>query len=142
MLQICTRSTKLERGKQNAIESVGVYIMIYERTLRVPQDVLARIQHYLEIEPECESDCFGEDDTISYTAVFDHGYEMDIKCCGVHFEAGVSNTAWCEAVLFHNGSECTSTLGEDSYLGDWELAYAGNVFLVHVLGNENTVNAL
>ena len=141
MLRLIT-NTKLRCGKHNASESEGVCVMIYERTLYIPKDVLSRIQHYLEIEPESESNCFGEDDTISYTAVFDHGYEMDIKCCGVHYEAGVSNTAWCEAVLFHNGSECTCILGEDTYLGDWELAYAGNIFLVHVLENEKPVNAL
>lgn len=58
----------------------------------------------------------GEDDTISVTAKFPDGFEMDVKCCGSQDVA-----AWTEAVLFHNGSECGCTEVCDEFLGDWEL---------------------
>ena len=75
---------------------------------------------------------FGEDLTIVKTAVFDNGYEMDIKCCGVQYEEGEVNTAWTEAVLFHNGSEVCCSDPCDEFVGEWELSDGDNVYVVNV----------
>lgn len=65
---------------------------------------------------------FDEDETFIETAVFDDGYSMDIKVCGVQYEEGSCNSAWAEAVLFDsNGTELACTDCTDEFLGLWEL---------------------
>ena len=79
-----------------------------------------------------EDDCFGEDQTISVTAIFGNGYEMDIKCCGVQYEEGGDNTAWTEAVLFRNGSEVCCSEPSDEFLGEWILSSVEDEYVVNV----------
>ena len=75
-----------------------------------------------------------EDETFAFTAKFPDGYEMDVKCCGVQYESGSSNSAWCEAVLFNSrGGEVACTDVEDEFLGDWELEHDGVRYVVDVL---------
>lgn len=76
---------------------------------------------------------FGEDLAIVKTAVFDDGLEMDIKCCGVQWEEFGDNTAWTEAVLFRNGSEVCCTEPCDNFLGEWELPYGNDTYVVNVI---------
>lgn len=77
---------------------------------------------------------FGEDCAIVKTAKFDDGYEMDIKCCGVQWDdEAEDNTAWTEAVLFHNGSEVTCTEPEAAYDGTWCLCSKENQYVVDVI---------
>ena len=83
--------------------------MRYKKELFISKEDVNRINHYLHNEPTDETECLGEDVTIVYTAVFDNGIEMDIKCCGVQYQEGESNTAWTEAVLFKDGNEVAHT---------------------------------
>lgn len=108
--------------------------MRYEKTIVVAPESLEKINKYLDEEPECEGNCLSEDETIIETAVFEDGYEMDIKCCGVKYEEGGCNTSWTEAVLFHNGSEIACSDVGDDFEGDWELKdNDGNTYIVHVV---------
>lgn len=78
----------------------------------------------------------GEDETITYTARFDNGIEMDIKICGVHFKENEDNTPWTEAVLFDHGCEVCCTEPSDSFFGEWELEIDGTVYKVLVTPEE------
>lgn len=81
--------------------------------------------------PDCR---FGEDETHTETAVFENGYEMDIKVSGVQYDCpGGSNSAWSEAVLFKDGCEVACTDPGDDLLGEWELEHDGCVFVVNVV---------
>lgn len=105
----------------------------HEKTVKVSAGLLSQINKYLREEPKYESECLGEDETISVTAKFDNGIEMDIKCCGVQFEEGIGNTAWTEAVLFHNGSEIAHTDVCDTFEGEWELEDGDDVYCVNIV---------
>ena len=104
----------------------------HEKTIYVSQTLLNMVNKYLTIEPTCREECLGEDNTISVTADFGNGMEMDIKCCGVQYREGESNTAWTEAVLFENGSEVCCTDPADDFEGEWELECDGDQYIVYV----------
>lgn len=106
--------------------------MRYERTITVPKNKANQIMRYTDIEPSNKDECLGEDDTITYTAKFDDGYEMDIKCCGVQYEEGGVNTAWTEAVLFKNGSEVCCSEPSEGFFGEWTLETNGDEYVVNV----------
>lgn len=76
---------------------------------------------------------FGEDDTLVYGADFGNGIEMDIKCCGVQYEENGINNAWCEAVLFDNGTEVAVSDVEDDFFGEWELPYNNVTYVAEVV---------
>ena len=104
----------------------------YEQTLWLPKDTADRINRYLSVEPENESECLGEDNTIVYTFKFEGGYDMDVKCCGVQYREGESNLAWTEAVLFCHGSEVACSEPSDEFFGTWELEHKGNMFVADI----------
>ena len=107
--------------------------MRYEKEIIISNNVAGLINHYLHDEPKCAADCLGEDETIVYTAVFDDGIEIDVKCCGVQYhEDEETNTAWCEAVMFKNGCEVCCEYGEDDFFGEWEMEHNGNKYVVFV----------
>lgn len=89
-----------------------------------------KIEDLLHHQPLTEDDCMGEDETITYTAKFKNGLEMDIKLCGVQFdEFAEDNTPWTEAVLFDkNGSELTFAEPGDEFFGCWEIEYDGILY--------------
>lgn len=96
--------------------------MRYERTIKISKEEAEQINKHLTEEPTCAEECLGEDIAIIYTAKFDNGFEMDIKCCGVQYEPyNSSNTAWTEAVLFEDGQEICCSEVSDEYLGEWIL---------------------
>jgi hypothetical protein len=64
-------------------------------------------------------------ETLSETAVFDNGYEIDIKLCSAD-DGGY----WTEAVLFWNGSEVCCTEPCDDFFGEWELECDGTIYSV------------
>lgn len=71
---------------------------------------------------------FDEDDVLIYSADFgggllDNKIEMDIKCCGVQYENGGYNNAWCEAVLFEDGCEVACSEIDGDFFGEWSLTY-------------------
>jgi hypothetical protein len=104
----------------------------YEKTIYVSQTLLNMVNKHLTVEPTCREECLGEDNTISVTADFGNGIEMDIKCCSVQYEEGESNLAWTEAVLFRSGSEVCCSEPSDEFEGEWELEYKGDKYVVHV----------
>lgn len=101
-----------------------------KKEIIINREKLATINKYLTVEPKTEDECLSEDETITYTAVFDDGYEVDVKCCGVQFREGESNLAWSEAVLFKNGMEVCCTEPEFEFDGEWELADGNKIFTV------------
>ena len=104
--------------------------MRYEQVHLIDRDMAEKIIRYLTVDPDCEVDCLGEDETITYSYSFGGGFEVDIKCCGVRYREGECNTAWCEAVLFENGHERCCVDGGDAFFGEWELEYGGDVYVV------------
>lgn len=64
------------------------------------------------------------DQTISVTARFPDGIEMDIKCCPAD-----SGSSWSEAVLFNQrGGELCCTDPDSVFTGVWELDHDGNTY--------------
>lgn len=108
--------------------------MKYIKTIKISKEEAEQINKHLHVEPTCADECLGEDITISHTAIFDNDFEMDIKCCGVQYdEDSESNTAWTEAVLFHNGSQICYSEPDDEYIGAWSLDDEyGNEYVVIV----------
>lgn len=95
------------------------------------------IDRILSTKPETESDCFGEDEKISYTAEFPNGILMDVEICGVQYEEDGDNLPWTQAVLYQKGKgeayqECTFTDVSDDFWGSWELEFEGNIYTVEV----------
>lgn len=110
--------------------------MRYEKTITINKNIANVINHYLNDEPKCASDCLSEDETIVFTAEFDNHIEVDIKCCGVQYhEDEATNTAWCEGVLFDNGCERCCEYGEDIFFGEWQFEYNDNEYIVNVTTN-------
>lgn len=107
--------------------------MTYEAMVKVPKARMDIIDKYLSVQPSDPSECLHEDETITETANFGNGMEMDIKCCGVQFTEGYDNRAWSEAVLFHNGNEVSCSPADCAFDGDWELEYNGNTYITHVI---------
>ena len=107
--------------------------MRYEKTIYVSKKRLETIRKFLEVEPDDKYECLGEDGFFVETAKFDNGIEMDVKCCGVQYEEGESNTAWTEAVLFKNGSEVCCSEPSDEFEGEWELEYNGDTYIVNIV---------
>lgn len=103
--------------------------MIYKKEIKITKKLEEEISHLLRYGDPY----FGEDLAITKTAVFNSGYEMDIKCCGVQYEEGADNCAWTEAVLFHNGSEVCYTEPSDEFVGEWELTDGDNIYIVNVV---------
>jgi len=96
---------------------------VYHQTIRVPQKTLAQIEKYLRGEEP-----FGaHEPSISYTAIFPDGKQMDIQLCGS------DEAPWTQAVLYDaNGAELTFTDVADTYEGEWELEYNGVTYHVDV----------
>lgn len=104
-----------------------------KREIRISKKDADEIKKLLSEKPKDESSCFGEDETISYTADFGNGMEMDIKLCGVRFEEGESNLPWTEAVLFDHGCEVCHTEPGDDFFGTWELKHENMTYAAEVI---------
>lgn len=107
--------------------------MVYEAMIKVPKARMDIINKYLSVQPSDPSECLSEDETITETANFGNGMEMDVKCCGVQFVEGTDNRAWAEAVLFCHGSEVNHTPIDCEFDGDWELEYNGDTYITYVV---------
>ena len=90
----------LEPGKyqlindQNPEESLMFeYLPRYIQRVSITPSLAKTIEGYLNASNEDEYQ--GEDNTITVTAVFPDGMEMDLKCCACDYEP-----CWTEAVLF------------------------------------------
>lgn len=104
--------------------------MKYEKEIKITKKLANKINHLLT---EVNED-FGEDLTITKTAVFDNGFEMDIKCCGCR-----NDVAWTEAVLFRNGSEVACTEPCDEFIGVWECTNDKDSYIVNIVVDESEV---
>jgi rubrerythrin len=102
------------------------------KTIYVNVEKAGKIYRMLHTQPLDEEHCMGEDETYSETAVFDDGYEVDVKLCGVRYEEGGDNTPWTEAVLFKDGCEVTCTDVSDEFFGEWRLETDDETYVVFV----------
>ena len=100
------------------------------QTITISKRKANYIDNLLLHEPTCESECFGEGETISYTARFSDGIEIDVKICGVKFKEGESNLPWVEGVLFHNGSEVECTEPDVDIWDKWNFEYEGKEYVL------------
>ena len=105
-----------------------------ERTLAVPFRKAEQIRHLLEHEPANMAECMSEDETVTWTADFGGGYEMDVMVCGVQYDEDESDSLpWTQAVLFRDGSEVVCSEPGDGFFGTWELEADGTVYAVDVV---------
>lgn len=91
-----------------------------------------RINEILHKVPENASECMGEEETIAYTVEFNHDIEVDVKVCGVRFEAEEENLPWTEAVLFKGGCEISHTDSAKEIEGEWILSDGNDEYVVNV----------
>lgn len=123
MAQIAQAVNKLSSTEKNTAT-------VYEQVLPVPNSVLDTIDGYLNAT--CEEEYQDEDNTITYTAKFPDGKEMDIKCCGCQVDP-----SWTEAVLFDSqGYQLTYTEPSEEYSGRWELEYGGIKYVVDIVPSD------
>ena len=108
-----------------------------EKRILIPKKRAEYLRWILTHEPENESECFGEDLVLFYTADFGNSWLVDVKVCGVQFHEGEDNLPYTEAVLFHNGAEVCCTEPEDDIFGEWHLESDGMSFDVVVEEAEN-----
>lgn len=101
--------------------------------VRVGGELLDRIYQYLSLQPGLDEDAYqGEDNTLSVTAHFPDGKEMDVKCCGCQDEA-----SWTEAVLFgKNGCELCCSEPDDEFIGNWMLSSGDKTYAVRIMRRE------
>ena len=110
--------------------------MKYKKTIFVSEQDAKTIEKYLAGE-----EFQHEDNTISFTASFDDGHEVDVKCCGACLDEDEKHPSWTEAVLFNKGCEVCCSAPCDSFFGEWELNYGGNTYSVSVVAVDSTGNA-
>lgn len=91
-----------------------------EATITITQAQLNQINRYLE-----GIDHLPEGESITYTAKFDDGMEMEVSCCGRD-----SKCAYTVAQLFYRGNEVEYSKEFNSYDGIWTLFYAGIAYNV------------
>lgn len=116
--------------------------MKYKKTILIDNNLSERINKYLTVEPENESECLNENTTITHTVSFSDDTEVDIKCCGVQYKENESNLAWTEAVLVKNGSVVAFTDPQDEYLGLWKIEYDNNTYIVDVKTTDDITSIL
>ena len=108
------------------------FIKIFKKTINISATEKKLIKKLLSEEPT-EDTCMGEDETITYTAVFPNNIEIDVKICGVQYAEDGSNLPWTEAVLFDNGGEEMCTEPSDDIFGTWNFSYDGSEYEVNVV---------
>lgn len=104
--------------------------MIYSAHLTDNRNIVGR---YLA-EPQNENEWLGSDTLYCRSVIFNDGYMMDIKICGVdRYEDGGCNTAWTEAVLFNPKCyEVACTEVCEDFFGKWKIEYDGNEYIVTI----------
>lgn len=102
-------------------------------TIVIPSQDLKSINKYLTATKK--EDFLSEDETISFTAIFPDGKQMDIKCCGSQDES-----AWAEAVLFNeSGHELCHTECYNIITGEWCLEYGDTAYITTVIGSDDVI---
>lgn len=105
----------------------------YRETIVISNELDKKIRKWLN-NPETPEETLHEDETVTITAGFPNGVQMDIKCCGVQFNEDEDNSAWTEAVLFApDGYEISCSEPADTFTGEWICEDgAGNIYTVIV----------
>lgn len=107
--------------------------MNYQKEIKINEFDFAQISKWLSLpnydnaNPINLENYQGEENTLSYTATFGNGYEMDIKCCGCD-----NCASWIEAVLFKNGVELKYTECMDEILQEFQIEDNGDIYTVIV----------
>lgn len=106
--------------------------MTYNATIELFPASAERIQRALDNTERLDPGA-----SIIYSATFDNGMVMDVKCVGAESE---DEGAWTEAILMKpddkgNLSEVTGSQVSDDYLGEWSLEYKGDTYTVEVKVN-------
>lgn len=102
---------------------------VLEETIYVSKPYAERIKKYLR-----GAEAQGDGSSLSKTAKFSDGFEMDIRCCGG------KDDSWTEAILYDDtGREVTVTEPCDGFTGCWELKDedANTVYRAHVMTKPN-----
>lgn len=150
-IDVTTAMIRTEEGKEVwHLEEVVVDGFMEEReehrsfhaTVTVPEMIADRIRKAMRWEEgDSERYRMGEEETISYTATFENGYQMDVKCCGVKYEPPVPgdddpflhNAAWAEAVLYSaSGEEVACSEAGNPFFGTWTLSDERNEYTAEV----------
>ena len=77
------RNPESRSGREKVCQYSGK--IVCATVLTIPRSVMDQINDYLNADTE---DAYqGEDNTITYTAHFPDGKEMDVKCCGCRDES-------------------------------------------------------
>lgn len=106
----------------------------YKETITVSHEIAEKIKRYMNVEPENQDECLGEDEKFDYEVTFPDGKRMAVQVCGVQYrENEPGNTAWSQAVLWdENGRELAYTDVSEDFLGEWELDYDGVTYQIIV----------
>lgn len=102
---------------------------VLEETIYVSKPYAERIKKYLR-----GAEVQGDGSSLSKTAKFSNGFEMDIRCCGG------KDDSWTEAILYDNtGKEVVATEPCDAFTGCWELKDedTNTVYRAHVMTKSN-----
>lgn len=102
---------------------------VLEETIYVNKPYAERIKKYLR-----GAEVQGDGSSLSKTAKFSDGFEMDIRCCGG------KDDSWTEAILYDNtGKEVVATEPCDGFTGCWELKDedTNTVYRAHVMTKSN-----
>lgn len=102
---------------------------VLEETIYVSKPYAERIKKYLR-----GAEVQGDGSSLSKTAKFSDGFEMDIRCCGG------KDDSWTEAILYDDtGREVAVTEPCDGFTGCWELKDedTNTVYRVHVMTKSN-----
>lgn len=100
-----------------------------EAVAAVKDSMAQRINKYLR-----GAEVQGDGSSLSKTAKFSDGFEMDIRCCGG------KDDSWTEAILYDNtGKEVVATEPCDGFTGCWELKDedTNTVYRAHVMTKPN-----
>lgn len=102
---------------------------VLEETIYVSKPYAERIKKYIR-----GAEVQGDGSSLSKTAKFSDGFEMDIRCCGG------KDDSWTEAILYDNtGKEVVATEPCDGFTGCWELKDedTNTVYRAHVMTKSN-----
>lgn len=102
---------------------------VLEETIYVSKPYAERIKKYLR-----GAEAQGDGSSLSKTAKFSDGFEMDIRCCGG------KDDSWTEAILYDDtGREVAVTEPCDGFTGCWKLKDedANTVYRAHVMTKPN-----
>ncbi len=94
--------------------------MEYTATIIATGKKAEEIDKIIKKEPDCEKDCFGEDEKYTVNVTFENGYTAYIDLCGVQYVEGKSNLPWTQGMLYDdNNRQVCCTEPDEEFFGDW-----------------------